>query len=95
MDKIAMVLLMVLAGILLGVFFFGGLWWTTRRGLLSGSPATWFVGSLLIRMGVTLAVFYFISREHWERAIICLIGFIVTRIIIMRLINEQKVKQNQ
>ena len=54
-------LVLVLAGIAGGalcIFFFGGLWWTVRKTLASGRPALWVFGSLLLRMGVTLAGFY-------------------------------------
>ena len=37
------------AGALLGVFFFGGLWWTVQKGVASERPAFWFLGSLLVR----------------------------------------------
>ena len=43
------------AGVLLGVLFFGGLWWTVQRGLVSRRPALWFVGSFLLRTSVVLA----------------------------------------
>ena len=46
-----------LAGGLLGTVFFGGLWWTVRRGLSSGQPALWFLGSLLVRTSIVLAAF--------------------------------------
>ncbi len=72
-------------GILLGLFFFGGLWWTTKKGLLSKTPALWFLTSLFVRIGIVIIVFYYLSRGHWERALICLIGFIIARTIIMRI----------
>jgi len=28
------------------LIFFGGLWWTVRKGVSSGQPAFWFFGSL-------------------------------------------------
>ena len=40
-----------LAGLVLGAIFFGGLWWTVRKGLSSQQPALWFLGSMLLRMG--------------------------------------------
>jgi len=40
------------AGLVLGAIFFGGLWWTVRRGLGAAQPALWFFGGLLLRMGV-------------------------------------------
>jgi len=74
-----------LAGAGLGLFFFGGLWWTTRRGALSSRPALWFLGSALLRMGVALAGFYFVGGNVWPRWVACLIGFIVTRLLVTRL----------
>jgi len=46
------------AGILLGAIFFGGLWWTIRKGVTAKQPALWFLGSMLLRMGIALAGFY-------------------------------------
>jgi F1F0 ATPase subunit 2 len=73
------------AGGLLGALFFGGLWWTVRRGVSSPRPALWFFGSLLLRMSLVLAGFYFVGRGHWERLAACLLGFILARFIVMRL----------
>jgi F1F0 ATPase subunit 2 len=44
-----------IAGALLGALFFGGLWWTVRKGLTSTNPALWFLASSTLRMGVTHA----------------------------------------
>ena len=74
-----------LAGILLGAIFFGGLWWTIRRGLSSGRPALWFLSSLLMRMSITLAGFYFVSGGHWQRMLLCLLGFVIARFIVIGL----------
>ncbi len=71
-----------LAGGVLGAFFFGGLWWTIRKGVVSQQPALWFLGSLLIRMSVTLAGFYFASGGRWERLLACLLGFIMARLAV-------------
>ena len=73
------------AGAALGAIFFGGLWWTVRKGLSSKQPAYWFSVSLLLRMSITLAGFYFVGRGNWRRLVVCLLGFIVARFIVMRL----------
>jgi F1F0 ATPase subunit 2 len=75
-------------GVLLGAVFFGGLWWTVRKGLLSKHPAIWLFGSLILRMSITLAGFYFIARCHWERMLVCLLGFVIARFIVKRLARE-------
>ena len=75
----------LVTGLLLGVMFFGGLWWTVRKGLSSKHPALWFFGSLLLRMSIALAGFYFVSGGHWERLLVCLLGFVMARLIVTRL----------
>ena len=71
-------------GALLGTFFFGGLWWSVQKGVVSERPALWFLGSLLLRTGVILAGFYFVSQGHWSRLVACLVGFVVARVIVVR-----------
>lgn len=75
----------LVAGILLGVLFFGGLWWTVQKGASSNRPARWFFGSLLLRMSIVLAGFYVVAHGHWERMLACLLGFVMARLILMRL----------
>jgi F1F0 ATPase subunit 2 len=73
------------AGVLLGVMFFGGLWWTVRKSVSQERPALWFLGSLLLRTSILLAGFYFVSGGHWERLLACLLGFVIARFIVTRL----------
>ena len=70
------------AGVLLGALFFGGLWWTVRKGVSSQRPALWFFGSLLLRMSIALAGFYFVSGGQWERLLLCLVGFVIARLAV-------------
>ena len=72
-------------GGLLGGFFFGGLWWTVRRGLASQSPARWFLGGMMLRMGITLSGFYYVGGGDWRRWLSCLIGFVLARLVVNRL----------
>jgi F1F0 ATPase subunit 2 len=71
-----------LAGAALGALFFGGLWWTVRRGVSSARPALWFAGSMLLRTGLTLAGFFFAARGDWKRLVACLTGFVMTRLAV-------------
>ena len=89
MTKIAGLLTGWLAGGVLGAIFFGGLWWTVRRGLSARQPALWFLGSLLARMSVALAGFYFVSGGHWERLATCLLGFFMARVAVTRLTRSK------
>jgi F1F0 ATPase subunit 2 len=81
-------------GVVLGAVFFGGLWWTVRRGVSSPRPALWFVGSLLLRTGIVLAGFYFVGGGQSQRLLVCLLGFVSARCLVMRLTREPMETRN-
>lgn len=85
MNEPLMLVLSGLAGGVLGALFFGGLWWTVRKGLASPRPALWFLGSLLIRTAIILAGFYLVGHGDGKRLLVCLLGFIIARFVVMRL----------
>lgn len=89
MHDMAALLLAGLAGAALGAFFFGGLWWTVRQtlspGLSPGRAALWQLGSLLLRMAVTLLGFYVAGAGQWERMAACLAGFTAARFVVTRM----------
>ncbi len=84
MNETFGLMLTLVTGLLLGGIFFGGLWWTVQKGLSSQWSAFWFLGSLLLRTGITLTGFYLVANGHWERLLMCLPGFIIARLIVMR-----------
>ncbi|PSL16241.1 F1F0 ATPase subunit 2 [Marinobacterium halophilum] len=75
------------AGLGLGMLFFGGLWWTVRHGITSPRPALLFITSLLLRMSITLAGFYWVADGQWQRMLACLLGFVIARLILMRVLG--------
>ncbi len=75
-------LLALLAGVILGAVYFGGLWWTIKKGLASPRPALWFMGSMLLRTALALLGFYLIGHDHWERLLACVLGFIIMRVVV-------------
>ncbi len=75
----------LVAGLALGGIFFGGLWWTVRKGLTSDHPATWFLASQVSRMAVTILGIYFVAEGQWQRVLLCLAGFLLARVIVTRL----------
>jgi F1F0 ATPase subunit 2 len=84
MTESLQLLLACVAGGVLGLFFFGGLRFTVTRGVSMKQPALWFLSSLMLRMAVALAGFYFVTGGRWERTISCLLGFVVARTVMAR-----------
>lgn len=76
--------LALLAGALLGVFFFAGLWWTVRQLESSKHVARLFLLSLLVRTSIVIVGFYFIIGKDWHHLLAGLLGFIIVRLIATR-----------
>lgn len=85
MNDTMKLLLSGFAGLLLGAFFFGGLWWTVRKGITAKQPALLFMGSMVVRMSVVMGGFYLVGGDHWQRMLACLMGFMSARLIVIRL----------
>ena len=83
MNETVTLVLALATGVLLGGLFFGGLWWTVCKSVSSKQPAFLFLGSLLLRTSIVLVGFYLIARGHWERLLVCLLGFVTARLIVM------------
>jgi F1F0 ATPase subunit 2 len=75
----------LIAGLLLGTFFFGGLWWTVCKGVKSERAALWFFGSMLLRTSVVMLGFYLLLGDSWQRMLAGLFGFFIARLIVTRL----------
>lgn len=82
MNETLILFLAWVAGGGLGVIFFGGLWWTVRKGVTSKRPLLWFLGSLLLRISIVLAGFYFVAGGGWKRLLACLLGFVMARLLV-------------
>jgi F1F0 ATPase subunit 2 len=80
------------AGLFLGAFFFGGLWWTVQKGLKSQNPAVWFFASLILRTSLTLAGFYYISQGDFSRLFACVAGFLLGRFVIVNRLTRDPVE---
>jgi len=84
MNETIFLIVALVAGVLMGAIFFGGLWWTIRRATSSGRPAALFLASLLLRTLIAVAGFYFVSRDDWRRLLACMLGFFIARIVATR-----------
>lgn len=70
-----------LGGGLLGILFFGGLWYTIIHGMRSPHPTAWFLISLVVRMALAWAGFVLLTAGRWDRLVACLVGFLLARVV--------------
>ena len=83
-TNVLMLLMSLLAGLLLGAVFFVGLWWTIIQAAASPRPALWFMSSALLRTGQVLAGFYLVAGAQWPCILLCMGGFILARVLVLR-----------
>jgi len=86
-------LVSLVEGALLGLFFFLGLWWTVHKLESKKHVALFFLGSMLLRTSVVILGFYFLLGDNWQRLIAGLLGFIIARIVITRLTRSSVQKK--
>jgi F1F0 ATPase subunit 2 len=41
-------------------------------------------------MGIALAGFYFVARGDWKKLLLCLLGFLIARVVVLRLTRPNK-----
>jgi F1F0 ATPase subunit 2 len=74
----------LMAGLVLGAFYFGGLWLTVQWLPQARQPALLALGSMFGRLSVMLLVVYLVSGGQWAKIGVCLLGFFVMRTILVR-----------
>src|SRR5664280_2249561 len=93
MNEIIYMILAFIGGLLLGTIFFGGLWLTVRKLVISKIPALWVLGSFILRVSITLIGFYYISSGSWQRLLICVAGFIIARFAVIHFTKMSEERQ--
>ena len=92
MTLSTMIILMMsfAAGLVLGAFYFVALWRTVNRLSSTTSPVRLMLGSLILRLAVVTAGFYFVMGGQWERLAVAMLGFVVIRKILTYRLGPQK-----
>jgi len=88
MSEAFILILAWMAGLMLGSIFFGGLWWTVRRGVAAKQPAMLFMSSFLLRMAIAVSGFLLVGRGDWKRLVVCLVGFVMARLVVIWLTRQ-------
>ncbi len=78
------IFLLLLAGMLLGIVFYGGLWLTVRSLSSTRHPVWLTLCSFWMRMLAVLAGFLFLVKGSWQHAFICLAGFAIGRLAVSK-----------
>ena len=83
-------ILSVLIGAGLGLFFYGGLWYTVLRLATTEHPVLLTLGSFWIRLAVVLSAFVVLTREGVEYAVMAMAGFILGRLAVSKFVPARR-----
>ena len=72
-------------GFLLGILYFGGLWFTVTKGLTSSRPGLLFLSSTILRTAAALGGFALISGGSLERLLFSVGGFAGAKFLTIRM----------
>jgi F1F0 ATPase subunit 2 len=74
----------ILTGLLIGGWYFGGLWWTVKRMPQANRPLQLYLLSLAVRLLIVAITFYvMIKWFDWLHLLACLAGFLAARFFII------------
>lgn len=83
MNNILIIVLNGFAGLVLGSFFYFGLYWTVKKGISAKHPGLLFSSSFFIRTLVVLAGVLFLTRGIFSRLIACMLGMVFSRVLVL------------
>jgi len=75
-------------GVVLGLFYFGGLWMTLRLLPRTGKPRVWLGVSYGVRVLVALLGFWMVVRKDPLAFLVCFLAFLITRTILTRTLGR-------
>ena len=84
-TEIAMLCLSLIVGLGVGAIFYMGLWWTILMRFSSKHLALWWWTSFIVRIIATASIFYLIANEHIARYALILLGFMLSRKIVLNM----------
>ncbi|MBV1757055.1 MAG: ATP synthase subunit I [Dethiosulfatibacter sp.] len=81
-----------LGGILLGIIFFGGLYWSVNQLTKVRYPAALMIVSALVRMGIILFGVYLLADNNIKNILAILIGIILVKVIMIFTVQKKSAK---
>ncbi|NLX19898.1 MAG: ATP synthase subunit I [Desulfobulbus sp.] len=93
MSTVLALLLAMVAGLGLGLFYFGGLWLTVQRLGRVHNPTLLFTLSFVVRTALAVTGMYLVMDGSWQRMLACLAGFIVVRQVMLSCLRPDRLPQ--
>ncbi|GAB7024154.1 ATP synthase subunit I [Salidesulfovibrio brasiliensis] len=88
--------LCLVAGCGLGLFFYGGLWWTLEKLRKNPAKAHLLVfASFIIRTSASMAGIWFVTGGQWQKVLAVMVGFLLVRFVLTRKLGPNAISLPQ
>ena len=87
MNTLISYVLIFLAGVGLGIAYFAVLWVVVNKLTRIKYPGVFVFFTFLGRIALLLLLFYWLTQATWLSLVICLLGFVLGRIVFLRKIK--------
>ncbi len=78
-----------IGGIILGLIFFGGLYYTTKKLSIVKRPALFVIASIVLRMAILIGGLYFIFSGDIIRLLIAIVGVFISKYIAIYFVKKE------
>lgn len=94
MSKILPLILALISGVGLGLFYFGVLWLTVRQLAKTRHPVLLTWSSFCWRISTIALGFYLVMGSHADRLFVCLLSFLWMRNVLIRSLQPHLVRRS-
>lgn len=81
-------IIVFVAGVALGGFYFGSLWWVVQQAAIARRPEFLLLASFVVRTVITLTGLFVVMGGRWERIMACMIGFLLARTVLVQILGS-------
>lgn len=91
MEMLLGAIISLVGGMGLGYLFFWGLWKTISSFTAVKNPYLWMFASFIVRTVIVVLGFYLMLQFHWQFAALGLVGFLLSRMILVRKFSKVEI----
>ncbi len=94
MNMPIMLIMQCVAGAIIGVLYFGGLWLTLNKLTETRRWGLWLGISFLLRTTIAAASFWFLGAGDWRRIVALATGFTIVRFLSVKQIRPEPLQSS-
>ncbi|MFN1834161.1 ATP synthase subunit I [Balneola sp. MJW-20] len=93
--ELMLVVFSIISGLLTGLVYFGGLWYTVRILPSATIPHGVLILSMALRLSVALLAFFMLLKLNWSYLLIALLSFLLVRQVMIYIMDHSNMNTHK